>query len=688
MEKIIIEIDGIGEVEVDASFRDLTTAEQNAFVQNISREAQGGTVVAEDEAPSAPVEKQQLRSVAQGALLGFADELEAAVFHNPFSTLGKALGLSKGTSYKERLQIIRDKLASYRSENPLESMAYEFGGAVLPAVAAGLFTAGTGTTAVGASTAARLAPTALRAAKIGAAEGAVAGFGAGEGGFSERAKSAATGAALGGTVGAVAPVAVQQVGRLGRGALDAVGIGGKKRASTFSERKMLEALERDGLTPNEAMARLDEARSLGVSDITPADLGENLRGAAWRAQATPNPSRQGVLEQFSQRQSGQAEQISEQTAEMANVKGPTGISYLDDLAERVQRQADPAYKAAYSIDLDAKPFAAMAQSKVIQDAYNKAVDIADIDPDIDITGMPKDLGDFFGQAALRGEKISMPTEVAHTIKKGLDNLIESETDTLTGKVTQRGRVLTKLKKSWNSEISSQNDVYKAANSQFADNSALRKAYETGFDFNKMPEKVLAKKVASMTASEKEALRVGLISQVEEMASRTGDATDFVKTIFGSPRRRAALRLSFDDAKQFERFEKMIKAQSDKMRTQRSVFGGSDTAQRLLQQEDAGVDPSSIYGIGTRAALGDVTGAVGMAGAQAVSRIKGFNEKNAEELSRMLFSADPRTQRQILDALKQRELVDTASRRRLTRRPEVYSGALGAMGGLLAGRSEQ
>jgi hypothetical protein len=302
---MFIEIDGIGDVEVDDEFVNLTPAEQNAFVEQIRSQVEAGSKSSDAPAEAQPAEKQRLRSIAQGVTLGFADELEAAI-RNPLSALGSALGLSEGQDYKERLDIVRKKLESYRTENPLEAMAYEMGGAVLPAVAGGVLTAGTGTAAVGASTAARLAPTLARAAKVGAVEGGIAGFGAGEGGFTERAKTAATGAALGGTLGAAVPVAGQKIGQVGRRAMDALGVGGEGRAQTFSQRKMLEALEREGMTPRDAMRRLDEARSLGVQDITPADLGENLRGAAWRAQATPSAGRQGVFEQFAERQAGQA----------------------------------------------------------------------------------------------------------------------------------------------------------------------------------------------------------------------------------------------------------------------------------------------------------------------------------------------------------------------------------------------
>lgn len=679
---MIIIIDGIGEVEVSDDFANLTQAEQNEFVNKIRRQVEMGDKSSQEAAQ--PPERQRGRAFMQGVTLGFADELEAAI-RNPASALGSALGLSEGKNYKENLDVIRKKLESYRTANPIEALAAEMAGAGVTTVGAGLATMGTGAAATTAATSARLAPLAARAAMVGAAEGGIAGFGAGEGGFRERAKTAATGAAIGGTVGAAAPIAVQQVGKYGRQVMDALGIGGQQRALTFAERKMIEALERDGLTPEQAAERLREAQDLGIEDITIADLGESLRGQGWRAQAVPSEGRQKVVEQFAERGQRQAEQITEKAADVADVLGPTGINYLDDLTERVEAQARPAYAKAYEIELDARPFANMAKSKVIQDAYQKALRIADIDPDIDMSGMPKDLSQFFSEEMAGGGYVGMPTELAHDIKKGLDVLIEGQTDAVTGKVTKEGAVLTKLKKRWNETIANQNDAYRAANAQYADSSRLRDAYKAGFDFTKISEKELVKKVSAMSLPEKEALRVGLISQVEELASKTGDSTDFVKTVFGTPRKRAALRLAFDNAEQFEQFERFMKLQSEKMRTTRKVMGGSETAERLMATEDAGIDPQQIFGIGSQVAVGNIPGAISAAGSQAASRLSGISERSAEELSRMLFSVDPAEQQLILRELQRRQAQDQLQRGRLMSRPELYSGIIGATGGLLAGQ---
>jgi len=671
---MIININGIGQVEVPDSFMSMSVTEQNALVDRIRQ--QTNTIV-KDEVKSGAVDENllgsRIRSVAQGLFLGFADEMEAAV-RSPLSAIGGALGITDGEGYTNTLEGIRGGLRDYQSERPVEAMAYEIGGALLPTAAAALMTGGVGGGAVGSATAARLAPTAMRAAALGAAEGGIAGFGAGEGGFSDRLGSAATGAALGGTVGAVAPVAVERGARLARAVGDSLGVGGASRAATVAERKVVEALQREGMTPDEALARLQEARGLGISDVTPADLGENLRGLGWRSQAVPNETRQGVVNQFAERRAGQAGQIAEGATEMAGVLGPTGIDYIDELDRTTRALAKPAYDKAYQVVLDPKPFQKFTGRKVISDAYKVAQDLAEIRGD---GSLPP-----FDQFVTGN---GIPTEVAHGVKRGLDALIEAETDAVTGKVTTRGRELINLKNDFNGEIVKQNSAYASANKMFADRSGLQSAYDAGALFNRIPEKELARKVSKMTPQEKEALRVGVISKVQELASVTGDASDFTTTIFGSPQRRSALRLAFENSKEFERFERFIKIQQDKVRTARKVMGGSETAERLMQREDSGVDPSNIMSILGQAGTGNVTGAAYNAAQSMMSRAQGIGERGAADMSRMLFSADPAQQASIMQRLNQRNIIDEQMRQQLSRRPEVYSGLLGANFGLQSGR---
>lgn len=663
-----IEIDtalGPTVIEVDDGFTSMPTANQTALIDRARSEI-------EMQYKPAPADTQRWRSaLGQGTLMGFGDEAEAA-FWNPLDAIGSAVGLTDGAEYNAELKDIRGKLDAYRSDRPLEALAYEMGGAVLPALGAGLLSMGTGGAAVGAATAARLAPTVGRLAKVGAVQGGVSGFGAGEGGIANRLGSGATGAVIGGALGAAAPTVANLGGRAVRSVGDSLGIGGAKRAQTFSERKMLEALQRDGMTPEEALTRLQEAQAMGVPDIVPADLGENLRGAAWRSQAVPNPNRQAVVDQFAERQTSQAGQIADAATDVAG-SPRTGFDFIDDLDATVRAEAKPAYDLAYQQMLDPKPFQPFMGRKVIVDAYRRAQDLADIRGDGNMPPLDR---------LLSGNAI--PTEAAHQIKQGLDALIEAETDALTGKVTSRGRELVGLKNQWNDAIVAQNDNYRVANATFADRARLRDGFAMGSKFNAIPEKELVRKVGKMTPAEREAMKSGVITKVQELASSTTDATNFVKTIFGSPQRRMALRLAFGDPKEFERFEKFIRVQTDKVRTTNKVMGNSSTVERQIAMQDGGIDPSALVDLGANAATGNAMGMVRGLAQQGAARLTGMNEKSAESMSRMLFEADPARQQEMLNALLRRQIMDRDARSSVFARPETYSGFIGNMSGLLAG----
>ena len=145
------------------------------------------------------VPTQRLRSIAQGAGLGLTDEAEAAA-RGVYGYGKRALGLP-GETYGEAVGDVRAKLAAYREDRPKEAIAYELAGGLATGLAGG-----------GRALAATAGRTGLREAlKAGAkttlasnvGQGAISGYGAGEGGAlsGDRLK----GAAIGGTVGAALP---------------------------------------------------------------------------------------------------------------------------------------------------------------------------------------------------------------------------------------------------------------------------------------------------------------------------------------------------------------------------------------------------------------------------------------------------------------------------------------------------
>jgi hypothetical protein len=101
-------------------------------------------------------ETQRGRAFAQGATLGFAEEIEAAV--RSF--------VPGGPEYSQIRDELRTKLADYKKDHPYESIGYELAGALVPA----LLTRGVSAE-----------PSLARMAGTGFAEGVVSGYGYGEG---------------------------------------------------------------------------------------------------------------------------------------------------------------------------------------------------------------------------------------------------------------------------------------------------------------------------------------------------------------------------------------------------------------------------------------------------------------------------------------------------------------------------
>jgi hypothetical protein len=601
-----------------------------------------------------------MRTALQGLTFGFGDELEAGI-RAPFSD----------RSYREIRDDVRENLEGFRQDNPYTALGLELaGGFALPGGA--LMATGRGGRAalVGSS----VMDTAKTGAKVGAGTGALAGAGAAPE-ISDIPGSATAGAGVGAVAGAAAPVVLNTAGRFVRNVIDASGLAGSGRALTFAERKMIEAMERDGFTPQDAARRLREGRRLGVEGQAIADMGPNTQGLGYSATNVPNRARGDVEATLYGRAQDEAANLANQVRRRAGLADNqlTGSDYLQDLADRQSRAAREAYPQAYSIAVDANPFRKYADRKIVQDAYEQARRLADVE------GVT--LPDF---AQIRNAQ-SVPTEVMHQLKRGLDQIVSRETDALTGKMSPFGGSVAKLTREINDELKRLNPAYAKANAEFADFSRLQRSYQDGERYLSLSEADMLRKLRGMNAGEKEAFRVGLVSKIQDRANTLDDSADFTKAIFGSPKKRAALRYAFDNEKQFQEFTQAIEMQRRMRQTQNRVLGGSPTAGRLTQNEDAGIDPVSMLNMTQQAMRGNFGPAGAVALRNVGARAGGLNEMSAEMLSRRLFTADPAEQQRILTELARRRAQDQGNvTRSVVRNPGLYSGGAGIQGGLLMG----
>ena len=191
-----VKIDGVGVVEFDDKFKNLSKKEQQDLVNQVAAGRRGTRAgpSGEDDTSTDPMDIA--RAAMQGIMFGFSDEA-AGLFRGIYDAATK--GKSFSEAYTEARDEVRKNLDDFRKEDPLAAYGTEII-ASLPTALLG----GAGLARTGAALAGKGLGAATRRAGV---EGAIYGTGAGEGDVVDQAGSAvlggATGAALTGAVGGV-----------------------------------------------------------------------------------------------------------------------------------------------------------------------------------------------------------------------------------------------------------------------------------------------------------------------------------------------------------------------------------------------------------------------------------------------------------------------------------------------------
>jgi hypothetical protein len=219
----------------------------------------------------AEVPTQRFRTAAQGLTLGFGDEIEAGIRH-PFNSANRA----------ETLSELQGGIKAYQAARPGESMAYELGGAVAPALLSFGSTAPASAAAVGARLLPRMmqggggGARLLRGTAAGGGAGATYAVGTGEGSATDRlarAPSGAVGGAIGGAVGTAALGAVSSLtSKLVDVARQRLGAGGTRAVTAELQRLATES----GKSVDEIVSDLSTGRIMAENST----LADAVRGLA------------------------------------------------------------------------------------------------------------------------------------------------------------------------------------------------------------------------------------------------------------------------------------------------------------------------------------------------------------------------------------------------------------------------
>ena len=664
---VTVEIDGVGEVQFDDSFKDLTREQQQRLVNRIAEErATLENKKKRKEEDDGYLANLARTAVGQGALLGFGDEVEAGL-RTGFGLLG-----DYGTTRDE----IRGQVKDFAAENPATALAAEIGGGLLTGGVGGARAAGT---AIGRKVLEK-AGTAGLAAGIGATEGAIAGVGSGET-AGERLAGGAVGATLGGALGAAAPAAIGAVkagvGRVRSGVSD-------KAAQEAADLKALQSIEEGGMSPEDVLRGLDETRASGVTDAMIPDIaGDATRGLARGASTVASKGRVIAQKALDERAANLGDEIANDVGNVL-AGGKSASEALDEIATRQAANAGNDYDAAFNVDGAPVTVEVTDQLKRLfaLPGFEEAVEQARNLAKFDGVEIPS------AENLIKGGRIdNLSLQELHYVKMGLDEVMglgkRGQSKTSIGRGTER-----KLKEARIEFLGIIDDAspqidgesaYKTARNKFAGDARLREAVEDGEGFFRMKPDELEAKVGKMSDSEKEAFRIGVAQAVRNSVDSTADLADAGKKIFGNKKQRKLLRAAFPDDKTFDAFEKRMEARIEQVITRGyAPRSGSPTALRdqdvsnLTQTADA---VSSML-------MGNPL----PAGRSLLERVtaRGGSGRVAETLSQDLFNTDPAAQRAFLERLARRRAAEQARMARAGRLAGGYGGTAGVFGGLLTG----
>jgi hypothetical protein len=545
----------------------------------------------------------------QGATYGFADEIGAALT-SPFTD----------KTYSQMLDQARGVYSQAQEDNPIAFGTGEIGGAVGTSLGAGA-AFGLGRAGIG------LGTRAGQGAALGAGEGALYGFGSGEG-VEDRLKGAATYGAAGGAIGAAAPFAIEGV-RRGADALIGGPLASMRSAPSEKRagRAILDALQRSGLSADDVRAATQAAAREGQPEFIAADAmgkqGQRLLSSLARQ---PTEAQAEIVEFLTSRQGAQGERLSRIIADALDAP-ETAAARQSALTKARGDAADVAYKAARqgagpvdvrgAISVIDDRIGGMAGSNIEGDGIDAVLsrfrnrlaakpapagelsrELSDFDR---VLGVKQDLGDVISKAKIAGEG-------------------------------NKVRELMDLQRSLDAALEAASDGYRAANDEFAKASRIIDQIDAGkaAASPRVREADVLAQYGALTPEQQAAFRVGradvTLGQIESAAEGANKARPLT-----SGKAQSELPAMAQDP---DLLRRQIGRENVMFETSRKTLGGSETAERLADDTNL-----QTFAVGPLAnVLGGRFGAAAQQiGGSALNALQGRNTATRDMIARALLS---------------------------------------------------
>lgn len=634
---------------------------------------------AQSKAPRKPLDGGSFdQQVIQGATLGFGDELVAGMrapfkaalnegrlvpeidLADPVGSAKRAFGAVK-QGYNEALEDERSRLKAYQQENP----ARAFGGQFLGGAMAG----GPAIKAMQ-----RMNPIAAGAI-TGAGAGAVAGFGTGEG-LENRAMGAVGGGIAGGLLGAAIPTIGMTARKAWQTFKQSAGLGNPEAASL---RRVLKAMEDDGLSPIEAAQRLDDLRGMGKPGVL-ADAGENLQSLGAFVAKQPGEGRRVATDFINTRQAGQTDRLLDDVKRFIS---PNGDFYgnLHNLMAHRASVAAPLYEKAYAKDFVWNDdLAKLMERPSMKGALARAHRIASEEG-----RDPRGLGMDFNET---GDVVFTKVPSMQTldyVKRGIDDVLEQFRDKVTGKLRldESGRAINTTKQAFLEQIDRINPDYAVARAAFSGPSQSIEAMRMGRNvFRAKDAEQVATEIGRLSEGDKEFYKIGVARAIQDLMDAKTEGTNKAAALLGTPKKEKVLSNLFGGEDAYEEFKNAVEAESRMYQTFRRAISGSPT--QPLQAEGDAMTGGALD-LAQNVARGDLLGSAGAALRTMSERMQGVNQQTGDEVARMLFQSDPDALGAYIRGLSGTRQATELSEQALRGLLALPTAGAGVTGGLLAGQ---
>lgn len=590
--------------------------------------------------------RERTRAAAQGLTLGAADEIEAGV-----------RSLFGGRPYEDVLNEIRGSLKAYQEARPIEAMASEAGGAVVPAVGAALLAPFTG----GASTAA-VAPTLGRLAGMAALEGGAYAFNTGEGGFAERAARVPGGAVTGAIGGTVAGGVTRAAG----GAINALTDATRRiignRGSSVVENEIQRLAQQTGKTADEIADDILNGRILAENETIKAAVRAYRAGGGEASTVitqamTPRPA------------ATRAQAMDEMRQYLSDIAQPSALQGQ----RRSEEAAKIAERAAYA------PFKDIAAPEPVSREVLSALEVVP-EAITEVNKMFRGLvavtppANGIGPANVTFTR-PITLDEAERVRRAIGNAASSE---YRGGFGGAGETFAEAEQSLRGLLDVASPELGAARATAAGVRAQRDAFEAGqtalagdvnetlFNFSKItdPQKV-------------EAYRAGLMAALEARAA-TGSRQSLIRNLTNEETKEGKiLRAVLPQDALDDVLRRLETARASQVTTD-YVLGGSPTADTMMEAGRRGMDVSFADVTGVLSGSPDAM--INVASNIAARFTRDLTDAERARVARILVSEDPDLVRRAISdegamaALQQRVQQLTAGAARGAGRAGAVTGA--------------